>query len=215
MVQQETASQIIKILLIITILQNKLRNHHNETIQNNYQLPDRRWFPASIQWHNLWTGVSTYNCWIQKQHPGIPDWIRRYNESTWLDTRRMNHNKVYPVTAITLFLGKWIRIDALHFLVLHLSRHQPILQGKMTLASCWLLRFQPSQNFNLARSACRCKNNDNNHYNWYNTKIVWLGNFIIKIDNVLLGGGRSGLDPCQLRHTKHAFFPPLAIWNEG
>jgi hypothetical protein len=30
-----------------------------------------------------------------------------------------------------------------------------------------------------------------------------------------LGGGRRGFDPCQLRRTKRAFIPPLAIWNEA
>ena len=30
-----------------------------------------------------------------------------------------------------------------------------------------------------------------------------------------LRGGRRGFDPRQLRRTKRAFFPPLAIWNEA
>ncbi len=32
---------------------------------------------------------------------------------------------------------------------------------------------------------------------------------------LLLRGGRRGFDPRQLRRTKRAFFPPLAIWNEA
>jgi hypothetical protein len=69
----------------------------------------------------------------QKQHPSIPDSIRRDNERAIVDFWRPNHDEVQSVTSVKRFCRKRVAVYPLHTFVLGLSKHQAIIQSEMTL----------------------------------------------------------------------------------
>lgn len=119
-------TDIISIIIIITIVR----------IIVGFQEWDEGTFEG------LGASVRHSRCGEQEQYTSIPDWSRRDNESSIIDTWRPYHDEVQSMTAIERFRRKRIAVNSLHTLVLGVSDHQTIEPTKMPFASGWFLQFQ-------------------------------------------------------------------------
>jgi hypothetical protein len=92
----------------------------------------------------LGSSVSHSRCWEQKQTPSIPDSVWLHNKRAIIDTGRPDRDYVQAMTAVKGFGGKWIAVNRLDTLaiVFCMTKHQTVIQSKMTLASGWFLEFQ-------------------------------------------------------------------------
>ncbi len=120
---------IIRIIDVITILRivvnpSILQRQHKLTIEG------------------LGSSVGSSRCSEKEQNPSIPHSIWRHNKASIIDIRQSNHDEIQAMTAMKLFAWKQIAVNPVDTFILGMTKHQTIVQCKVTLVFCRVLQFQ-------------------------------------------------------------------------